>query len=169
MVLNNTIMLYAGIIRAVIATACIVIPSSVAACPDYIGKWRSSRQLTMEFNNRLSSAEPKVRELLPQITGTVAVEFTDREMKFTDVPSRKIVIHGKESEWTGLNETVDYDLLGCTESVVVIRFSLYGAEMISKLHFEDRNTYWEYLGDTNPVINAHAREYFVRDGAFGSD
>jgi hypothetical protein len=119
--------------------------------------------MTMEFNNKYSPTEPKNSELLPQITGTLTTEYTENNIIFTDIPSRKISIHGKEREWKGINETVSYVLLGCTDSTVAIKYSLYNTEFISQLYFQDKNTYWEYLGNTNPVMNAHSREYFVRE------
>src|SRR5687767_8336958 len=140
--------------KRIVISFLLVFPISALCCPSYIGKWKSSREMTMEFNNKFSAAEPKNSELLPQITGTATIEFTKKKLIFTDIPSRKIVIHGKESEWAGTNEAVSYMLLGCTDSTIAIKYSLYNTEFISQLYFQDANTYWEYLGNTNPVINA---------------
>ena len=118
--------------------------------------------MTMDFTNKWTKIEERAKSLLEQITGTAVVEYTTSKMIITDIPIKQISINGKQSEWHGLNQTIEYNLLGCTDDSVAIKYSLFGYDFIEQMYFINEDTYWIYSGSAKLTENSHTREFFVR-------
>ncbi|GAB1265141.1 hypothetical protein NBRC116492_19500 [Aurantivibrio infirmus] len=117
----------------------------------------------MEFNDNWANIEERSREFHSQITGTTSIEYTGRQMIISHIPIRKIVVNGKEMDWHGTNEKVEYQIFGCTKNTVAIKYRIFDQDFISLLNFENDDLYWEYSGRVELTGNAHIREYFVRE------
>ncbi len=140
----------------------ILFPCLAYACPDFYGEWASSKELTMSFNRRWANIEERAMSLLNQTTGTATVNYLQNELVLSDIPSRKITINGEQFDWNGTNQTVHYEVLGCTEKMVSIKYRLFDNDFIVTLNFQADDIYWVYSGHPELTENAHTREYFER-------
>ena len=60
-------------------------------------------------------------------------------------------------------ENIGFNVLGCTDNSIVLKYERNGQTKISQLHFENENTYWEYMGVAGKDGNSHIREYYTRN------
>lgn len=130
-------------------------------CPELEGRWKSSKDKTMEFTQKWVNLEPKRLEFYSQIFGVQQIEYLEGKFIIDEIPRYKITIEGEEYDWGGEKEIVDYELLGCTSNQISIKFNLYNMEWIEVLNFINENMYWIYTGSQN-MENGHTREYFER-------
>lgn len=138
-----------------------MLSSETFACPDFHGQWKSSKKDTLEFIKLWVKMEPKSLDFTKQIIGTMHISYDEKSLKISDI-SRQIKVNGKLSIWGGTEEIVAYELLGCTDNQVVLKYELFDQEVIYILNFENEDTYWIYVGTPSFSGNAHYREFFVR-------
>jgi len=139
----------------------LIFSSETFACPEFLGSWKSSKDDTLEFIERWAKIEPKSLDFIKQVTGTMHTEYTKESMKITD-ESRQIEVNGKLVNWEGTKEDVAFEVLGCTDDQVVLKYELFDQDFITVLNFESENIYWVYAGSPGFTGNAHYREFFVR-------
>jgi hypothetical protein len=128
------------------------------ACPDIHGTWQSSKELSMDYNNKSGRATQPQIEFLEQVLGILKLSYSDTSIHSHGAPTLKVIINGKQSDFVFEDLEYKYEVLGCTDTSIKIRQHYpYGGPMTSILNFVDRNTYWvapEHLPKT--------REYFIR-------
>lgn len=159
--------LYLQTMKQIITLALALLPTLSISCPDIYGKWKSSSEMTMRFTDKWAKIENRSFEFLKQITGTAEIEYQKNKMILTEIPKRNIIVNGKTMPWEGTNETVAFEVLGCTNNGIAIKYNMSGIEYINLLYFENNDTYWEYAGRPEFTGSAHIREYFVRESSFG--
>ena len=145
------------------ACATALICTAAHADPTLIGKWSSSRELTMAFARDRAKLEDKTLRLLDQMMGRMTVTFTTTRVASHMPDWQSEDIEGKKSNFVGINEVSPYRLLGSNDTQVVIASiePVTRRRVIALYNFEDENTMWVYLGGpTFPQMNI--REYFVR-------
>lgn len=59
-------------------------------------------------------------------------------------------------------EQINFDTLGCTNKSIFLKYQRYGKTQISQLHFDNDNTYWQYMGALGSDGNSHIREYYIK-------
>ena len=133
------------------------------ACPSLDGVWKSSLSMSRDFNISRSKIEERTREFRDQIIGKSSVTYIDSVVNFTYKKIPEIVIQGKKYPWDSFDITSAYEVLGCTENQLVMKWSAFDTNFITTLNFENDSVYWVYEGMPNGTGNDHTREYFVRE------
>ncbi|WDE96829.1 hypothetical protein PQO03_02495 [Lentisphaera profundi] len=100
-------------------------------------------------------------EFISQATGYLKIEYVDSKTAKEFMPKRSFVLNGKKYKMDEYQELVKYEILGFTESSIIIQKTdeIFG-KMIFTLQFEDDNTYWIYL--SSGISTIHGREYFKK-------
>lgn len=133
--------------------------SSIYADNRLEGKWKSSLELTKEYNDRYAKLEKNQVEFINQVAGTLEVTYLKSEYLMNDT-SRQIEINNKKFQWHADKSRYPYKIISSDDSKVVIKAKgLDGAWKVNTIHFESNDVYWVYWGEDFAV---HAREYFVR-------
>lgn len=137
-------------------------PVQVSACPDILGEWRSSYELSKTFNDKYAVIEERTKEFREQLIGRSTVTYTKESVALEMDPIDSVTISGKVYPWDSSPMTGPYRALGCNDDIVVIKINFNGTELLSSLNFESENIYWVYEGTPKGAGNKHTREYFVR-------
>jgi hypothetical protein len=149
------------LVAALMATA---MASTASACPSLNGTWISSHDLTMAFTRAHAKLEERTDHFLDQMMGRLTMRF-DGTRVFSNLPDWDAEIAGKPYHLTGFHEASDYQVLFCSDSVIVVkaRQPVTGKEVATVYNFVDKDTAWVYQGSADrgaPDLNI--REYFVR-------
>lgn len=148
--------------KYVAASFFVLFSTQALACPDFRGKWESSGSLSAAFNDNHAVIEDRTREFRSQIIGKSTVTYTQKRVTMEMDNIEFVSINGVVFPWDSSPMTGPYEVLGCTDNVVVIRINYNDVVLINTLNFEDENTYWVYEGTPGGTGNQHTREYFVR-------
>jgi hypothetical protein len=127
------------------------------ACEYLVGTWKSSKELSMEYNLAQEKITPTQMSFLNQRLGHMTISYTDTETQEHQLPSIEVILNGKTSlmAFEGLSYT--YETITCTETIVKAKYNHpYGGETVSVLHLQG-DTYW-----VSPDIFPTSREYFIR-------
>lgn len=139
---------------------------STVACPKLTGTWKNSLHHFIEFNDRWAKGEKRFRFIHEQAQGKTTVEYRDDgEMSYIMEPREmeRPSHSGKEKiEIPGFKEETKYEILGCTDRKIAIKYKLRGTQILTLLYFHGNNKYFEYKGDPRLSGHDHIREYFVR-------
>lgn len=128
------------------------------ACPDIFGTWKSSKELSMDYNDKLGGATQPQTELLEQILGILKLTYSDASIHDHGAPTIKVTINGKQYDFVFEDLEYKYEVLSCTDTSIKIRqHHPYGGPMTSTLNFINRNVYW-----VSPQLLPKTREYFIR-------
>ena len=137
--------------------------SSAYADPVLLGKWRSDRQLTMQFARDRAKLEDKTLLFLEQLMGKMTVTFSPNRIvsEMPDWQSKNA--NGEKSGLAGFKEVHRYKLLATTPTQVAVSSvePVTGRRTITVYNFENKNTMWVYLG-ASAFSEMNIREYFVR-------
>jgi hypothetical protein len=137
--------------------------TAVQADPTLLGKWQSSKQLTMSFARDRAKLEDKTILFLDQMMGQLRLTFTQDHIVSVMPDWQSKTAEGKTSQLVGFSETHPYKVLGTTATQVVVSSiePVTGRKAITVYNFVGENTMWVYLGEESfPELNI--REYFVR-------
>ena len=146
-----------------IAAGLLVIVSSISnACPVLDGNWSSSREKFIDFNQTWANVEPNAWQFLLQNQGLEIIEYKANNHMVINTPEVELTMGDKKITSSASTENINFNVLGCTENSVVIAYERYGQVQISQLHFEDKDTYWMYMGEAGRSGNGHIREYYTR-------
>ncbi|MBX9901648.1 MAG: hypothetical protein K2Y28_12770 [Burkholderiaceae bacterium] len=140
------------------ALLALFISQQAIACPDIYGTWQSSKELSMDYNNKLIGATQPQTELLEQILGILKLTYADTSIHDHGAPTLKVTVNGKQYDFVFEDLEYKYEILSCTETSIKIRPHYpYGGSMTRTLNFINRNIYW-----VSPEHLPKTREYFVR-------
>ncbi|MCU7878168.1 MAG: hypothetical protein KZQ84_15460 [Candidatus Thiodiazotropha sp. (ex Lucinoma borealis)] len=129
----------------------------VLACPDIVGTWRSSKELSIEYNTKLLELEPHTIKFMNDVYGILTITYTKTSIRMHEAPTKKISIKGKEHDFVFEEMSSSYEQVSCTEeSVTILSNSPYstGEETMT---FVDLNTFW-----VSTMPGSDKREYFKR-------
>jgi hypothetical protein len=141
----------------------LVISTVTFACPSLDGKWLSSFEKFDQFNKRWANVDAKAWSFMVQTQGRELIEYkNNNEMIFTS-PEIEIKIGDNTMKRPPSEETVKFNTLGCTEKNIVLKYERNGEAHLSTLNFENKDTYWVYMGKVGSSGNSHIREYYTRN------
>ena len=149
-------------VRYFFATCIALISTQALACPDFLGKWESSDELSRAFNDNHAVIEERTKEFRAQIIGRSTMTYTSERVTLEMESVDSVTINGQTFPWDSSPMSGPYTVLGCTDDIVVLKVNYSGIELINSLNFESPDTYWIYEGTPKGTGNQHTREYFVR-------
>jgi len=145
-------------VKLLAAWAALTASPAVLSCPQLLGTWRSSKALSMDYNEKFAQLAPKQKELLVQILGLMTLTVTDKAVREHGQPSMKVTVGGKESDFVFEELSYPYRVLSCdSSSAEVVSQHPYAGAMQYTIHFVDKDTYWVSSGKL-----PSSREFFVR-------
>ncbi len=128
------------------------------ACPEIVGTWQSSKELSMAYNIEKAQLTSKNTQFLNQALGILKVTYSATEMLSHSAPAIKMKIDGKTYPFVFEQSVVPYKILSCSDSAVtIIQNQVDSGPSTVKLTFIDANTYW-----VSPEPLPSIREYFRR-------
>ena len=139
-----------------------MIPSVGFCCPSLEGTWSSSIQKFESFNKRWANIDDKAWSFMTQTQGHEVVVFNNMKGMLIATPEIEVKMGERKMKLPSKEEQIDFNILGCTDKSIVLEYERYGKAQISQLHFEDDNTYWEYMGTSDSDGNSHIREYYTK-------
>ena len=144
--------------RILAAVATLIVSSYALSCPDLLGTWRSSKEMSMEYNEKFAHLEPNQKELLVQILGRMIVTYTDNKVHEHGLPSSRVTIGGKEYDFAFEDLSYSYKVLSCDKATITAEFEHpHSGPVKETAYFIDENTYW-----ISSEILPSTREYFIR-------
>lgn len=148
--------------RIVLSIIGCILSLSARACPDVLGEWHSSANLSKAFNDKHAVIAERTKEFRSQLIGKSTVTYTDGVVTLEMEPINEVTINGNKYPWESTRISSPYEVLGCTENVLVLKVTINGIDVIDKLNFENKDIYWVYEGMPSGTGNDHTREYFQR-------
>ena len=142
--------------------AMILVPIAALAGPRFLGTWKSSSELSMEFNKAHANLAPHQIDFLNGVLGRSEARITEAAYIQCD-PDRDFMLNDRVVHWKGTKFAVPYEVAFESDSTAILTFKWPdGVVRPEVLHFVDDDTFWIYLGDAPEVLDLHAREYFKR-------
>ena len=139
-----------------------IIPSVGFCCPLLEGTWTSSLQKFESFNKKWANIDKKAWSFMIQTQGQEVIEFNNSNEMLISTPEIEIKMREKTIKLPKTTEKIKFNILGCTNQSIVLKYDRYGQAQITQLHFDDSSTYWEYMGVSGSDGNSHIREYFTK-------
>ncbi|MYM63416.1 hypothetical protein [Pseudomaricurvus sp. HS19] len=136
----------------------LTLSQATLACPDLIGTWKSSKEISLQYYDSTPDAIAEVRHFLEQILGRTEITYTDSTIRNHGKEPVEVEIYGQTGILRSEERSANYEMIACDDASVTIRIQdseFEGTEV--KAHFIDENTYW-YTDEELPDI----REYFLR-------
>ena len=140
----------------------LLVPSVAFSCPSLDGTWTSSIQKFELFNKKWANIEDKAWSFMTQTQGHEVIEFNDMKEMIIVTPKIEIKVGDRSMKVPAKREQINFDVLGCTDKSIVLKYERAGKARISKLHFDNNNTFWEYMGVSGSDGNSHIREYYTK-------
>lgn len=140
-----------------------MIPTVGYCCPSLEGTWSSSIEQFMNFNERWANVDEKAWSFMVQTQGHENITFKNNKEMIIVTPDFEINLGGKKIKVPAKEERININVLGCTDSNIVLKYERNGSEKISQLHFEDNGGFWEYMGVAGRDGNSHIREYYSKN------
>lgn len=129
-----------------------------AACPNFIGTWQSSNELSMNYNFKHANLDKVKIEFLSQTLGILKQTYSESEIHSHGAPSIKLAINGKSYDFHFEDLHYKYEVVSCTSITVKLKqYYPYGEPFLSQMVFENENTFW-----VSPEQLPKSREYFIR-------
>jgi len=140
-----------------------MIPSIAFCCPSLDGTWSSSLEKFESFNKKWAKIDDRAWTFMSQTQGyeTIIFNNNNKEMLIS-TPEIEVKIGEKSMKLPSNEEQISFNILGCTDKSIVLKYERYGKTHISQLQFENANTYWEYMGSSGSDGNSHIREYYTK-------
>jgi hypothetical protein len=139
-----------------------MIPSVAFCCPSLEGTWSSSLEKFESFNVKWANVEDKPWSYMSQTQGYETIIFNSNNEMLISTPAIEVKIGEKVMKMPSKSEQISFDVLGCTDKDIVLKYERYGKVRISQLHFDNADTYWEYMGVSGRDGNSHIREYYTK-------
>ncbi|WDE07589.1 hypothetical protein SG34_012280 [Thalassomonas viridans] len=137
-------------------------PDIAFSCPSLQGTWLSSLEKFESFNNRWANIDDRAWSFMEQTQGHEIIKFNDNNEMLVSTPEIEVKVGEKTMKLPPNEERINFSVLGCTDKSIALKYQRYGKMRISQLHFENDNTYWEYMGTSASDGNSHIREYYVK-------
>ncbi|NQZ80884.1 MAG: hypothetical protein HRT52_07690 [Colwellia sp.] len=139
-----------------------MIPSVAFCCPSLEGTWSSSLEKFESFNKKWANIDKRAWSYMSQTQGYETIIFKDNKQMFVSTPEIAMKMGDKVMQLPSKEEQISFNVLGCTDNSIVLKYNRYGKTHISHLQFENDNTYWEYMGTSDSDGNSHIREYYTK-------
>jgi hypothetical protein len=138
-----------------------IIPSIAFGCPAIEGKWLSSLEKFESFNKKWAKIDDRAWAFMSQTQGYETILFNNKEMLIS-TPEIEVKVGEKSMKLPSKEEQISFNVLGCTDKSIVLKYERYGKIHISQLQFDSDNTFWEYMGTPDSDGNSHIREYYTK-------
>lgn len=127
------------------------------------GKWKSSKELTSEFNVKNSILEDRQRHFFDQLMGHMTIEFKNG-LSTIEMPAIEMISDGERKMFEGFSDESTYSVIGRDKNtVVLLTQDADGSDLVATYHFDDEDTMWTYVaGQSSLFPDLNIREYFVR-------
>jgi hypothetical protein len=139
-----------------------MIPSLGFCCPSLEGTWTSSIQKFESFNKKWANIDDKAWSFMTQTQGHETIVFNNVQEMLIATPEIEVNMGERKMKLSPKKEQISFTTLGCTDKSIVLQYERYGKAQISQLHFENDDTYWEYMGASGSDGNSHIREYYTK-------
>ena len=139
-----------------------MIPSVGLCCPALEGTSSSSIEKFETFNKRWANVDKKAWSFMVQTQGHEVITFKSNKEMIIATPEIELNIGDKIIKRPSKEERINIDILGCTDKNIVLKYERNGKVKISQFHFENENTFWEYMGVAGRGGNGHIREYYTK-------
>lgn len=137
----------------------LILGNVASACPNLVGTWKSSREMSMAYNEKFAHLELKQIELLNQILGHLRVSYTENSAHEYGVPNLKIKIGNKKSDFEIEDSSYQYKILSCSDTEITINYEHpYLGEITETFNFVNADIYW-----ASSEMLPSSREYFIRE------
>lgn len=137
-----------------------MIPSVGFCCPTVEGAWSSSIEKFKTFNKRWANVDDKAWSFMIQTQGHEVITFKNNKEMIITTPELELKMGDKKIKRPSKEERINIDILGCTDKSIVLKYERDGKVKISQLHFDNDDTFWEYMGVAGRSGNGHIREYY---------
>jgi hypothetical protein len=139
-----------------------MIPNVAFSCPSLEGTWSSSKEKFESFNKRWANVDNKAWSFMVQTQGHEVITFTGNTKMLIATPELELTMGDRKIKRPSQEERINIDVLGCTDKNIVLKYERNGEVKISQLHFENDDTFWEYMGVAGRSGNGHIREYYTK-------
>lgn len=140
-----------------------MIPNIAYCCPSLDGTWTSSLEKFESFNKKWANVGAKPWSFMIQTQGLEVIKFTADNEMFISSPEVELKMGERKMKLPSSEERVKFDILGCTNNSIVLKYERNGKVGVSELHFENDDSYWVYMGRAGADGNSHIREYYTRN------
>ncbi len=127
------------------------------SCPDALGTWRSSKELSVEYNTKHLDLEPHTIKFMNDVYGILTVTYTKNTIRMHGASTKKIMIKGNEHDFVFEEMTSSYKQISCTDMAVTILSDSPYSTGEETMTFVDKNTFW-----VSAMPGSDKREYFKR-------
>ncbi len=134
------------------------VSENISACDKLYGKWQSSKELSMQYNERSKKLTDEQKQFLEQILGYMKLSFS--KDKIYQMSSETIIVEldDKKINFSFEEEVYTYDVISCAPKKIKIKYYLNDQDIVvSNLNLINDDLYWI----ASPFLPA-SREYFVR-------
>lgn len=136
-------------------------PSYPGSSERLLGRWKSNKELSSEFNSKQANLTEDQTDFLDQMFGQMEIEYRENGTVEIFIQAHELNLMGKQASMEESRSSEPVNILGFDDDTVVFEMeSEYLGKQISIINFEDENTYWIYM--SNDITTLHAREYFSR-------
>ncbi|MGN6152903.1 MAG: hypothetical protein ACTHOH_12985 [Lysobacteraceae bacterium] len=128
------------------------------------GTWKSDRPASMAYLRDHASVSPKVDAFLDALLGQMTVSFGHGEVR-THMPDMVFSLDGKSTPLAGFELKKPYTVLFCDADTIAFASQSIGSDKdkLTVFHFVGQDTFWVYMGSTDPKIpDINSREFFQR-------
>jgi hypothetical protein len=140
----------------------LMIPNVAFSCPLIEGSWSSSVEKFEAFNKRWAKVDSKAWSFMVQTQGHEVITFNDNTKMIIVTPELELKMGDRKIKRPPKEERIAIEVLGCTDENIVLKYERNGEVKISQLHFENDDTFWEYMGVAGRSGNGHIREYYTK-------
>jgi len=139
-----------------------MIPNVAFSCPLLEGSWLSSAENFEAFNKRWANVDSQAWSFMVQTQGHEVITFKGNTKMIIVTPELEIKMGDRKIKRPPKEERIDIEVLGCTDENIVLKYERNDEVKISQLHFENDDTFWEYMGVAGRSGNGHIREYYTK-------
>jgi hypothetical protein len=145
--------------KTLCVAAIFLLCNQAVACPNILGTWQSSKELSEKYNQKNAQLSQAMTELLKQILGILKLTYTESAVHEHGAPTIKVTIKGKQSDFYFEDLNYKYEVLSCTNDSITLKsyYPYIGEPLVTTINFVNENLYWE-----TPQHLPKSREYFIR-------
>lgn len=128
------------------------------------GTWKSDGQTSMTYLREHATVLPKADRFLESLLGKMTLTFAHGELR-THMPDTTANVNGKLTPFVGIDMRKPYHIVFCDEDTIAFASQSIDSDKdkLAVFHFVSPDTFWVYMGSTDPRIpDINSREFFQR-------
>ncbi len=136
----------------------ILFGANATACPQILGTWQSSKEMSMAYNSKSADLTITQIQFLNQALGILKITYSQETIINHGAPAIEMTINDKKYPFEFQEEKFKYEIISCATSTVKIKhYYPHTAPEKIKINFISENNYWVI-----PSNLPKSREYFTR-------